>query len=225
MPTINANRVGSAIGAGSSTFSTARQSNADTVTDNPSSSDANAIQHFFSSGRGGGTHKLRRVFIHFDTSSVSATPQDAVINITGSGLSNTTGIIVVKSNAMGADGSTALATSEFFSSIDYTAPLSSEITSWSSGSNSISLNATALSLIGSSDNLTVAVVDHDADFQNTAVTSGTVQAGINFSTTITLGYTAGASGYGHKVSGVAAASIGKVNTVATASIGKVNTVD
>ncbi len=46
MPTINANRTGSAIGVGSSTFSTARQSNASSVTDNPSSSDANAIQHF-----------------------------------------------------------------------------------------------------------------------------------------------------------------------------------
>lgn len=46
MPTINANRIGSAIGAGSSTFSTARQSNADSVTDNPTGSDANAIQHF-----------------------------------------------------------------------------------------------------------------------------------------------------------------------------------
>ena len=34
-----------------------------------------------------------------------------------------------------------------------------------------------------------------------------------------------ASGYGHKVLGVAAASIAKVNTVATASIGKINTVD
>ena len=224
MPTINANRTGSSVGAGSSTFSTARQSNASSVTDNPSSSDANAIQHFFSSGRGGGTHKFRRVFIHFDTSSVSATPQDAVINITGS--SNTSAdIIVVKSNAMGADGSTALATSEFFSSIDYTAPLSSEITSWSTGSNSISLNATALSLIGSADNLTVVLVEHDSDFQNTAVTSGTVGSGINFATTITLVYTAAASGYGHKVSGVAAASISKVNTVATASIGKVNTVD
>ena len=224
MPTINANRLGSAIGAGSGTFSTARQSNADTVTDNPTSSDSNAIQHFFSS-RGGGTHKFRRVFIHFDTSSVSATPQDAVINIAGSGVSNSTGIIAVKSNAMSADGSTALAASEFFSSIDYSSPLSSEVSLWSSGSNSISLNSTALSLIGSSDNLTVVIVDHDADFQNTAVTSGTVAAGVNFSTTITLSYTAAASGYGHKVSGVAAASISKVNTVATASIGKVNTVD
>ena len=225
MPTINANRVGQGTGTGSSTFSTARQSNASSVTDNPTGGDINAIQHFFSSGRGGGTHKFRRVFIHFDTSSVSATPQDATLNIQGSGTPNITGVIVVKSDAMSGDGSTALATSEFFSSIDYTAPLSSEITSWSTGSNSIALNATALSLIGSADNLTVALVEHDADFQNTAVTSGTVASGIGFGTTITLVYTAAASGYGHKVSGVAAASISKVNTVATASIGKVNTVD
>ena len=50
-------------------------------------------------------------------------------------------------------------------------------------------------------------------------------SGIDFGTTITLTYTEAASGYSHKVSGVASASIGKVNTVATANIGKINTVD
>jgi hypothetical protein len=40
-----------------------------------------------------------------------------------------------------------------------------------------------------------------------------------------IDYTAAPSGYGHSVSGVASASIGKVNTVATANIGKINTVD
>ena len=224
MPTINANRVGSAIGFGSSTFSTAREGTAETVSDNPSTSDASAIQHFFSSGRGGGTHKLRRVFIHFDVSGVSVTPQDASINITGN--TNTSAdIIVVKSNAMGADGSTALAASEFFSGVAYGFPFSSEITSWSTGSNSIPLNSDALNHIGSNNNFTVAIIEHDSDFQNTANTSGTVAAGIAFGTTITLSYTAGVSGYSHKVSGVASGSIGKVNTVATANIGKINTVD
>ncbi len=46
MPTINANRVGSAIGFGNSSFTTAREGNAETVADNPSISDASAIQHF-----------------------------------------------------------------------------------------------------------------------------------------------------------------------------------
>ena len=224
MPTINANRVGSAIGVGSGTFSTARESNADSVTDNPSTSDGNAIQHFFSSGRGGGTHRLRRSFIHFDTSSVSVAPQDATINIVGT--SNTSAdVIVVKSTAMSGDGSTALATSEFFSSIDYSTAYSSEISSWSASANNISLNSTALTDIGSNDNFTVAVIEHDSDFQNTANTGGIVASGIAFGSTITLSYTAGVSGYGHKVSTVASGSIGKVNTVATANIGKVNTVD
>ena len=224
MPTINANRVGSAIGFGSSSFTTAREGNAESVSDNPSNSDANAINHFFSSGRGGGTHKIRRVFIHFDVSSVSSTPQDASINIAG--FSQTSAdIIVVKSNAMSADGSTALAASEFFSSVAYGFPFSSEITSWSTGSNSIPLNSDGLNHIGSNNNLTVAIIEHDSDFQNTANTSGTVSSGIDFGTTITLTYTEAPSGYSHKVSGVASGSIGKVNTVATASIGKVNTVD
>lgn len=224
MPSISANRVGSAIGAGSSSFTTARTSSADTVTDNPSGSDPNAIQHFFSSGRGGGTHKIRRVFVHFDVSSISTTPQDAVIKINVA--TNTSAdIIVVRSNAMGADGSTALAASEFFSSISYSVPFSSEVTSLVNGNNSIALNAAALSQLGSNDNFTVALIEHDSDFQNTANTSGTVAAGINFGTAIALSYTEGSSGYGHKVNGVASASIGKVNTVATASIGKVNTVD
>ena len=224
MPTINANRVGKAIGVGSGTFSTARESNADSVTDNPSTSDGNAIQHFFSSGRGGGTHRLRRTFIHFDTSSVSVAPQDATINIVGN--TNTSAdVIVVKSTAMSGDGSTALADSEFFSSIDYSTAYSSEISSWSTSANNITLNSTALTDIGNNDNFTVAVIEHDSDFQNTANTGGTVAAGISFGSTITLSYTAGASGYGHKVSSVASGSIGKVNTVATANIGKVNTVD
>tara|TARA_Y100000114_G_scaffold35294_1_gene30852 strand:- start:900 stop:1574 length:675 start_codon:yes stop_codon:yes gene_type:complete len=224
MPSISANRVGSAIGAGSSSFTTARTSSADTVTDNPSGSDPNAIQHFFSSGRGGGTHKIRRVFVHFDVSSISTTPQDAVIKINVA--TNTSAdIIVVRSNAMGADGSTALAASEFFSSISYSVPFSSEVTSLVNGNNSIALNAAALSQLGSNDNFTVALIEHDSDFQNTANTSGTVAAGINFGTAIALSYTEGVSGYGHKVNGVASGSIGKVNTVATASIEKVNTVD
>ena len=43
--------------------------------------------------------------------------------------------------------------------------------------------------------------------------------------TIHLDYTEGTAGYGHKVLGVAAGSIGKVNGVATANVGKVNSVD
>tara|TARA_A100001391_G_scaffold161099_1_gene119925 strand:+ start:165 stop:845 length:681 start_codon:yes stop_codon:yes gene_type:complete len=226
MPTVNANRVGSAIGVGSGTFSTARESNAETVVDNPTNTDTNTIQHFFDTGRGGGTHKIRRVFIHFDTSGISVAPQDATLNIQGA--TNTSAdVIVVKSTAMSGDGSTALAASEFFSSIDYSTAYSSEVSSWSTSANNITLNSTALTDIGNNNNFTVAVIEHDSDFQNTANTSGTVAAGIAYGTTITLTYTAGLTspGYTHKVSGVASANIKRVNTVDTANIGKINTVD
>ena len=126
---------------------------------------------------------------------------------------------------MSGDGSTALAASEFFSSIDYSTAYSGEITTWNlSSNNAISLNSTALSDISSNDNFTVAVVEYDSDAQNTA-TSDSVSAGVDYDTTIYIDFTAGVSGYGHKVSGVASGSIAKVNTVATANIGKVNTVD
>jgi hypothetical protein len=225
MPTLNANRVGEGEGSGSSNFSTARTGNASSVVDNPSGNDQFAIQHFFSSGRGGGTHKFRRIFIHFDTSSISLTPSSATLNIRGHSAGNNADVILLKSTAMSGDGSTALAASEFFSSIDYSTAYSGEITTWNlSANNAISLNSTALTDIGSNDNFTVAVVEYDSDAQNTA-TSDSVSAGVDYDTTIYIDFTAGVSGYGHKVSGVASGSIAKVNTVATANIGKVNTVD
>ena len=225
MPTLNANRVGEGEGSGSSNFSTARTGNASSVVDNPSGNDQFAIQHFFSSGRGGGTHKFRRIFIHFDTSSISLTPSSATLNIRGHSAGNNADVILLKSTAMSGDGSTALAASEFFSSIDYSTAYSGEITTWNlSANNAISLNSTALTDISSNDNFTVAVVEYDSDAQNTA-TSDSVSAGVDYDTTIYIDFTAGVSGYGHKVSGVASGSIAKVNTVATANIGKVNTVD
>jgi hypothetical protein len=225
MPTLNANRVGEGEGSGSSTFSTARTGNAFAVADNPSGSDFVAIQHFFSAGRGGGTHKFRRIFIHFDTSGISSAPSAATLNIRGHSSGNDADIIVLKSTAMSGDGSTALAASEFFSSIDYNTAYSSEVTTWNlSANNAITLNSTALTDIGNNDNFTVAVVEFDADADNTA-TSDNVAAGVDYDTTMFIDYTAAVSGYGHKVSGVASANIGKVNTVATANIGKINTVD
>ena len=55
--------------------------------------------------------------------------------------------------------------------------------------------------------------------------SGDISNGIAFGSAINLTYTDPASGYTHKINGLASASIGKVNTVATGSIGKINTVD
>ena len=124
----------------------------------------------------------------------------------------------------GGDGGTALATSDHFSSLDYSTAYSDELTTWSTGNNEYTLTAAALADIKNNDNFTLAVIDHDNDYANSA-TTGTSDIRIDFNTTITLDFTLAATGYSHDVNSVAAASIGKVNSVATASIGKINSVD
>ena len=104
---------------------------------------------------------------------------------------------------------------------------SSEVETWStSGFNDITLNSDALSDMASEDNFKLCLIEADHDLNNAGGTNFALRTGF-FRTgfTIHLDYTEGTAGYGHKVSGVAAANIGKVSGVATANIGKINTVD
>ena len=105
----------------------------------------------------------------------------------------------------------------------------------------ITLNSTARSDIQNTDEVDIIVVEkeefYDDSFNPHGLVPGTVSANRRFSsyskiasTTANrpfLEYATGdaPSGYGHKVAGVAAASISKVKSVATANIGKVNSVD
>ena len=128
---------------------------------------------------------------------------------------------MIKSTAFGGDGGTALATSDFYSSLDYSTAYSTELTSWStSGNNEYTLTAAALADIKNNDHFTLAIVEHDSDYTNSDQTNVSY-INIDFDTTITLDYTL-VTGYGHTVNGVASANISKVNGIATASISKVN---
>lgn len=220
MPTINVNRQGQGVGPTSGSFSTARTSNAASVIDGVTGQ--GSVQ-YFTSAKG---KRFIRQFLHFDTSSITGTVSSAHIDINGGTLSspNPNDTILIKSTAFGGDGGTALATSDFFSSLDYTTAYSTELTTWSTANNEYTLTAAALADIKNNDHFTLAVIDHDNDYANADVTS-TADIQIDFDVTITLDFTLAATGYAHDVNGVAAASIGKVNTVATASIAKVNTVD
>ena len=221
MPTINVNRQGTATGAVSSNFNTARTSNAASVSDGDTSSSIH-VQYFHSAGRGGGTKRFKRVFLHFDTSSITGTLSAAHIDVRGGSStdSDPNDTIMVKSTAFGGDGGTALATTDFFSSIDYSTAYSTELTSWSTGNNEYSLTAAALSDIKNNNDFTLAIIDHDSDYTNSDQTNIS-DISINLGVTITLDYTL-AAGYGNSVNGVASANIGKINGVATASISKVN---
>ena len=216
MATINISRQGHGIGVTSGSFSTARTSAASSVTDGVT---GNQVVQYFHSGRG---KRFQRVFLYFDTSGITGTLSAAHIDVTGGGTSgDPNDTIMIKSTAFGGDGGTALATSDFYSSLDYSTAYSTELTSWStSGNNEYTLTTAALLDIKNNDHFTLAIVEHDSDYTNSDQTNVS-DINIDFDTTITLDYTL-VTGYGHTVNGVASANISKVNGIATASIDKVN---
>ena len=216
MATINISRQGHGIGVTSGSFSTARTSAASSVTDGVT---GNEVVQYFHSGRG---KRFQRVFLYFDTSGITGTLSAAHIDVTGGGTSgDPNDTIMIKSTAFGGDGGTALATSDFYSSLDYSTAYSTELTSFStSGNNEYTLTAAALADIKNNDHFTLAIVEHDSDYTNSDQTNVS-DINIDFDTTITLDYTL-VTGYGHTVNGVASANISKVNGIATASISKVN---
>ena len=220
MATINVNRQGLGTGIANGNFNTARTNAASAVTDGITG--GGSVQ-YFASGR---TKRFKRVFLHFDTSGITGTVSAAHIDINGGSVADPdpNDTIMIKSTAFGGDGGTALATSDHFSSLDYSTAYSSELTTWSTGNNEYTLTAAALADIKNNDHFTLAIIDHDNDYVNSANTAVS-DISIDFDVTITLDFTLAATGYSHDINGVAAASIGKVTSVATASIGKINSVD
>ena len=66
---------------------------------------------FVTSGRGGTTYKVGRVFMYFDTSGITGTLSEATLKLYWQ--ANTESYIVMKSDAFGGDGGTALADADF----------------------------------------------------------------------------------------------------------------
>ena len=223
MATINASKAGYVVGQSSTTFATSRQ-NGSSVVYGPTTNQPIAISYTATSGRGSLTHAMRRTFLYFDTSGLTGTISNASLNIEGV-TNHTADVIVLKSTAFGGDGGTALATSDFFSTIDFSTAYSSEY-DWVVGTNDIDLNSTANTDIQNDDAFICAIVEHDKDYSNTAATSATSrQNGIAFGTTITLTYTEGAaSGPANLTSynGIAKASITSINGIAIANVTTLN---
>jgi hypothetical protein len=224
--TVNANRGGFAIGQ-SSIFSTCRQTSTG-VTDGNFSTSNQGLRYLFAAGRGrgGGTHSIARSFFHFDVSSATGVISGAQLLISGNTNTSSDGI-VLKSTAFGGDGGTALSTSDYFNSIDYTTAYSAEFTTWSTGTNVITLNSTAESDIQNNNDFIVVLVNHNNDFSNTAAsTSTTQQNGINFSSNsnVRLKFTETVSSNITSLNTIARASITSFNTITLASIDEINTI-
>ena len=226
MGTLASNRKGFITGASSGSYSAALNATTGTASDSATSS-TTAIQYFKNTGRGGGTFRFIRTFIHFNTSGISGGSsfqlQLTSAGANGGNASNTTAI----KHTAGTSNGGELANDDF-NNIDRNTPYSSATTFGSSGTVTFTLNATAASQIINNNDFNVALLlSHDAaeEEEDLLESSGDVSNSIAFGSAINLTYTDPASGYTHKVNSLAAASIGKVNTVAAASIGKVNTVD
>ena len=186
------------------------------------------IKYFKTSGRGAATVNIARSFFFFDTSGVTGTVASATLNISFSSNTSDFNIIIVKSDAFGGDGGTALANDDF-NNVDFSTPYASQTTDHpASETVTFTLNATALTDIKNNNAFIVALLGFDRDFSDSEPGSD-----VNETLAITFSETGGTStdpklsytlqtGYSHDIMAVAAANIGKVNTVATANVGKVS---
>ena len=223
MPIISAGKLQAGTGQAVADFFIARTANAASVDTTPSGNSANIVQYFKSSGRGGGTIRFKRVFVYFDTSGISSDVASATIRVTGySGASSATAdTLFVISTAFGTDGSSNLTTAEF-NDIDYTKSRTAVINAASydaDGTNDYTVNADGLTQIRDSNALILALIEEDADLNNTEGSDAARGIPINMSVNFTLTYTL--AGYSNNVIGVASADIAKVNGVATADISKI----
>jgi hypothetical protein len=229
MGTLASNRKGYIQGPSASSYTGAHGATANgTAYDSQSGNVNNAIQYFQSSGRGGGTFRFTRAFIHFDTSGISggSSFQLVLTSTAGNSSDGNYNVIAVNHNAGSGNGS-ELANSDFDNVIKGTA-WSSSTAYASSGQITFSLNAAAATQIINEDDFNVALIlnaDYEGEEESPLEEDGDISNGIAFGSAINLTYTDPVSGYTHKINGLASASIGKVNTVATANIGKINTVD
>ena len=223
MGTLASNRKGFITGASSSSYSDALNATTGIASDSNTAS-STCIQYFKNTGRGGGTFRFIRTFIHFDTSGISG-GSNFELQVTSNGAnggnaSNTTAL----KHSAGTSNGGELANADF-NNIDRNTPYSSATSFGSSGTVTFSLNAAAATQIINEDNFNVALLlSHDAagEEEDLLEESGDVSNKINFGSAINLVYTdPSSSGYSNSVAGLAAASIGKIIEVATANIGKV----
>ena len=226
MPTINAGRVGFIRGTPSTNLTTARTSNGTTATDSPTTNITNAVQSFFSSGRGGGTILFHRTYVYFDTSGITVEPTSAKLKLT-TVTSNSSDVIVMNGlNAFGGDGDDALATNDFneVNIGGLTQPFSSGV-SLSIGAVEISLNSSALDRITNDDDTVMCLMNNTFDQAGTTPSS-TTTLGIAFGTTMQLEYVeAAASSNITSLNTIARASITSFNTIALANIDEINGID
>lgn len=150
-----------------------------------------AIQYFQSSGRGGGVFRYTRTFLNFDTSGIKGTSGPVKLEVPGVTNADTS-VFAVKST----HATPILANGDDFNNIDVST-LYSSATNWSTGTNDIILNSTAIADIRNNDDFNVALMLPD-DVANSSAPleeDGDISCGIAFGGTIQLVYAPPLSSY------------------------------
>ena len=196
MPDLEANRRGYIIGdsTGHSGATDARAASSGTPKDSHTDAVNDAIQYFESSGRGGGTYRYTRTFLHFDTSGITNIIPTSDVKLTVDGSTNADGnIVAIKHDAGSGEGDEIIG--DDFNNIFFPTGGSetikySESTSWSTGTNQIVLNSLAISDINNFDNFNIALVlfvDQVND-DDPIGADGDISCGVDFSSNIFLTY-------------------------------------
>ena len=224
MPTLASNRKGFITGASASDYETALVQSTGTATDSATGNQTACIQYFKSSGRGGGTFRFIRTFIHFDTSGISGASSislqlTSVAGNSGNGLHNVTAV----KHTAGTSNGGELANADF-NNVDKSTAYSGATAYGSSGTITFTLNAAAATQINNNNDFNIALLltaDVAGEEEDPLEEDGDISNGIAFSSAINLVYTAAATGYDHDVIGITQGNIKKVNSIATANIEKV----
>lgn len=206
------------------------------TTNSPTSDDTFAILYNKqSAGRGASQWNFNRTYAYFDLSSIpgGSTINSVTLGVSSSGADFDDGVYILKSTAFGGDGGSNLASSDYYSGIDYTTQYATKVTTWpgSGGDAEYTLNSTAVSDVSNNSELTIAFVDdYDFDDTDTGFLVDASRAGFKFSEgasvmNITVDYTPAATDNISEISGVAFSSISKILDKGKSSISKINVKD
>ena len=239
MPNINATKYVNGSGTMTQNFTTARESDSSTHTDNSTSSNIGIVQFFRDSGKGSTNYRFFRHFCVFDFSSyTSGTITNLVFNYRATSSTGNTGalerrVAIVKFDGMGSGPSFSnYQDSEFFDDIDYSTPYTVvsglSIPQWTDANSdaTIAMNSTAISDAQSNGELKIAIVQYQNDYNGSDASSDVhYDYHANFSTGAS-GFVPFVSfdhvaGYGNDVIGVSSGNIANVKGVATANIANV----
>jgi hypothetical protein len=172
---------------------------------------------------------IGRTFLFFDnvdTAVGGGTITAATLSVLGNGVEFTTNTILIKATAWGGTGGTSTLALSDFGNVTFGTTYASELLSWNtSGYNTYTLNASAISDLNSNGYFNCAVIEAQYDYDNVEPVLGVQEvAGVeylNATNKIKLDITFTPAGYGNKVIGILPSNISKVISISSANISKV----